>query len=237
MMGLCGQGAVAIWHDIAPQGREEFYAWHGQQHMPERVAIPGFLRGRRYIGIAAQLEFFNLYETADIDVLRGQHYAERLNNPTPWTLAVVQHFRSVSRSLCQVGFTQGSAQGGLLATLRYDVPQGNADAHLDALRQRFLPALAGHPGVAGVHLLLADDQASGAANAEQRARGTANTVPRWIILLEGWGDEAPFIAMARTQLEPEVMERLGAVGSINLDIYRHQITVCDADRCIGVGHV
>ena len=229
MMGLCGQGAVAIWHDIAPEGRDEFYAWHGQQHMAERVAIPGFLRGRRYVGIDAQLEFFNLYETADVDVPRGKDYAERLNHPTLWTLQTVPHFRSVARSICHVGFSQGRAQGGLMATLRYDVAAANVDAHLDALRQRFLPALAGGPGVAGVHLLLADDQASGEANAEQRARGAANAVPRWIILVEGWGDESPFIALARTQLDQEAMERLGAVGSIDLDIYRHQITVADAN--------
>jgi hypothetical protein len=29
-MALSGEGAVAIWHDIAPEGRETFYAWHGQ---------------------------------------------------------------------------------------------------------------------------------------------------------------------------------------------------------------
>jgi hypothetical protein len=228
-MALAGQGAVAIWHDIAPQGRDMFYAWHGQEHMPERVGIPGFLRGRRYIGIEAKLEFFNLYETAHVDVLRGKDYAERLNNPTPWTLAAVQHFRSVSRSLCNVGFTQGRAQGGLLATLRYDLPEEETQAHLDALRKRFLPALAGLAGVAGVHLLLADTQASGVSNAEQRARGAANAVPRWIILLEGWGDEAAFIALARAQCGSDTMLQLGATGPFELDVYRHQITVAHPD--------
>ena len=62
-MSLAGTGAVAIWHDIAPEGRSEFYAWHGREHMPERTGIAGFLRGRRYVAIAGQPEFFNLYET------------------------------------------------------------------------------------------------------------------------------------------------------------------------------
>ena len=55
-MSLAGEGAVAIWHDIAPEGREDFYAWHGEEHMPERVGIPGFLRGRRYVAIEAGLK-------------------------------------------------------------------------------------------------------------------------------------------------------------------------------------
>jgi len=48
-MSLAGQGVVAIWNGIAPEGRAEFFEWHNREHMPERVGIPGFRRGRRYI--------------------------------------------------------------------------------------------------------------------------------------------------------------------------------------------
>ena len=50
-MALAGLGAVAIWHDILASGHVNFYAWHGNEHMLERVTIPGFLRGRRYVSI------------------------------------------------------------------------------------------------------------------------------------------------------------------------------------------
>ncbi|MBM3531267.1 MAG: hypothetical protein FJX62_24605, partial [Alphaproteobacteria bacterium] len=104
-MSLAGEGAVAIWHDIVPEGREEFYAWHCSEHMPERVGIPGFLRGRRYAAIRADLEFFNLYEALSPQVVAGTDYQTRLNNPTPWTLAAVKHFRKVARSICRVAAT------------------------------------------------------------------------------------------------------------------------------------
>jgi hypothetical protein len=223
-MGLLGQAAVAIWHDIAPEGRDDFYAWHGQEHMPERLGIPGFLRGRRYIGISARHEFFNLYEARSIDVLLGKAYADRVNHPTPWTIAAVRHFRSVSRSLCHVRGTFGRAQGGLLATLRYDVPAANAQEHIDLLNRQVLPAIAALRGVAGVHLLVADAPVSGEPNAEELARGVANVVPRWVILLEGWGDELPFMALARERLGAQAMQAIGAVGALDLDLYRHQIT-------------
>jgi hypothetical protein len=48
-MALAGEGAICIWNDILPEHRAEFYAWHNEEHMPERVGIPGFRRGRRYI--------------------------------------------------------------------------------------------------------------------------------------------------------------------------------------------
>ena len=52
-MSLLGEAAVAIWHDIAPEGRDEFYAWHaGEEHMPERIGVRGFLaRSARYAAV------------------------------------------------------------------------------------------------------------------------------------------------------------------------------------------
>ncbi|MBA4219762.1 hypothetical protein [Bosea sp. (in: a-proteobacteria)] len=223
-MSLAGEGAVAIWHDIAPEGRAEFYAWHGEEHMPERVGIPGFLRGRRYVAIDADLEFFNLYEAQSVEVLKGQDYAARVNAPTPWTFSAVKHFRSVARAICRVSHTSGPAQGGLIATLRYDVPDNIASAHKAALLRGLVPDLLATRGVAGVHLLTADAQASGIATAEQKARGVDNAVPRWVLLVEGWGDEAEFVALARDQLAAEALQALGGEGPFSLGLYRHQIT-------------
>ena len=223
-MSLAGEGAVAIWHDIAPEGRAEFYAWHGEEHMPERVGIPGFLRGRRYVAIDADLEFFNLYEAQSVEVLKGQDYAARVNAPTPWTFSAVKHFRSVARAICRVSHTSGPAQGGLIATLRYDVPDNIASAHKAALLRGLVPDLLATRGVAGVHLLTADAQASGIATAEQKARGVDHAVPRWVLLVEGWGDEAEFVALARDQLAAEALQALGGEGPFSLGLYRHQIT-------------
>lgn len=195
-MALAGDGAVAIWHDIAAEGREDFYAWHGSEHMPERAAIPGFLRGRRYVAIDGRPEYFNLYETASTEVLSGPEYLARLNAPTPWTVSAVKHFRDVARSLCEVSASFGRGQGGLVATFRYDVDDARASTHRSRMTQR-LRELASESGVAGAHLMTADTQASSIETAERRARGSATAVPRWIVLVEGWGDEAPFRELAK----------------------------------------
>lgn len=193
-MALAGTGAVAIWHDIAPEGRDVFYAWHGREHMPERVGIDGFLRGRRYVAIRGAPEFFNLYETASPAVTTGPGYLARLNAPTPWTVATVRHFRNVARSLCVVVASRGEGAGGSIATFRYDVPPATADAHRARMREHVLPEAAEAPGVASCHLLVADAAASAVETAEKKARGGApNRVPPWILLVEGWGDEVPFV--------------------------------------------
>jgi hypothetical protein len=50
-MGLLGKGVLAIWNGIAPEAEEDFVAWHVREHIPERVALSGFLRGRRYVAL------------------------------------------------------------------------------------------------------------------------------------------------------------------------------------------
>lgn len=197
-MSLAGRGAVAIWHDIAPEGREAFYGWHGQEHMPERLGIPGFLRGRRYVAVdGSSPEFFNLYETDSTEVLTGPEYLARLNAPTPWTMATLPHFRGVARSLCEVVGTTGSGLGGLCATFRYDVDATRTAAHRVAMAAA-LRDLAATTNVAGAHLLVADEAASSVETAERRARGgERNAVPRWIVLVESWSDQEPFAQACR----------------------------------------
>jgi len=41
--------AVTIWCDVAPEVKDEYDDWHVHEHMPERLAIPGFQRGSRWV--------------------------------------------------------------------------------------------------------------------------------------------------------------------------------------------
>lgn len=223
-MSLQGNGAVAIWHDIVPEGLADFYAWHGGEHMPERVAIPGFVRGRRFVALDADLGFFNIYETRDAGVVAGPDYRARLNSPTPWTLKAVQHFRNVARSLCGVAVNRGAADGGLLATLRYNTKPGGEAAHVVALAPLF-DKLMTTPGIAALSAIVADEAASGEVNAEEKARGVSNDRPRVALLIEGWGDMPDFAATVRGVLSPDALTKHGAIGVAPAGIYRHQITL------------
>lgn len=147
--GLAGSGAVAIWHGIAPESREEFSAWHGTEHGPERIGIVGFLPGGRYVAVRADLEYFNLYEVLSPQVLTGSDYQQRFNNPTPWTTSTVRHFRRVARSLGRIAATFGAGQGGLVATWRHDVAEGESAAHIEMLSRTVPAQLAGQKIIAG----------------------------------------------------------------------------------------
>ena len=185
-MSLAGLGVVAIWHDIAPEARDDFHEWHNREHMPERVGIPGFRRGRRYVAIEGAPEYFNLYEADSAEVLGGQDYLNRLNAPTPWTQRVIPHFRNVARSICRVAFTNGTGSGGIMLTMRFAIDAVRREGTVEALRRRILPPVVYRKGVTGVHLCLADEAASNIVTAERRARANdATAVPSWVLLIEG----------------------------------------------------
>jgi hypothetical protein len=199
-LSLSGLGAVAIWHDIEPAARDEFYEWHNREHMPERVGIPGFRRGRRYVAISGAPEYFNLYEADSPETLAGQDYLNRLNAPTPWTQRVVPSFRNVARSICRVAFTNGVGSGGVMLTLRFAIDAAHRDSTIDALRRRLLPPLLYRKGVAGVHLCLADEAASNVQTEEKKVRADATEVPTWIVLIEG--NAVPDVDAAADDLVP-----------------------------------
>jgi hypothetical protein len=174
-MGLLGEGVVAIWNGIGPQGRADFFEWHNREHMPERVAIPGFLRGRRYGAVEARPEFFTLYETRSVAELSGPDYLARLNHPNEWTRRATSHFTDTARSLCRVELSLGVGMGGWMRTWRYEVAQD-----LDAVLRRVADA----PGIVGVHCCAADRAASGIETEEKKGR-PKNAVPAHVLMIEG----------------------------------------------------
>jgi hypothetical protein len=224
MSALAGEAFVAIWHDIAPEGLEIFYEWHHREHMPERLGIPGFRRGRRYIRIAGDgQEFFNLYEVDTFEVLVGQDYLGRLNAPTPWTKAAVQHFRSVTRGLCRVAGSQGVGQGGVVAALRITAAAGrDADLRRYLLREA-IPDIAARVGVLGAHLGFTDEAGSKIETAEKKVRSNPTDIPPWVLLVEGISTERLAAACA-DPLSPERLQQRGAAAAPIHGVYRLEST-------------
>lgn len=223
-MSLYGHGAVTIWHDLLAQAKPAFYAWHNQEHMPERVGIPGFRRGRRYIAISGAPEYFNLYEADSPEVLSGQDYLNRLNAPTPWTREVVVSFRNVTRAICRVLYSAGVGQGGTMLTLRFDLPDAEADAMTTLLRQQVLPPLADAPGVVGLHLCRADEGGSRIETAEKKVRNQETDIPRWILLIEGISPEA--VQDAAEHLQQTLQQHARALDDAQGAVYRLESQRC-----------
>ena len=203
---------VAIWNDIVPSARAAFYDWHIHEHIPERVAIPGFRRGARYVAArkVTAPQYFTLYEAATPEVLRGLDYAARLNAPTPATRQVTAQFRDTVRAMACVVESRGPGCGGMLLTLRFEAPD-QATGPLRAL----LAAAAAAPRVTGAHLCRTDTEGSGAATAESRGRTDLRAPPGWFVLVEAT-DAAP---LARV-LPAAELAAAGAAPGVVRGLYR-----------------
>ncbi len=219
MSGLAGEAFVAIWHDVAPEGKAGYYEWHNREHMPERLGIPGFRRGRRYIAERGVPEYFNLYEVDSIEVLTGQDYLTRLNSPTPLTRLTVTYIRNVSRSLCRVAASFGCAQGGVIMTWQLDAAEGQEEVLHRYLRREALPIIFERPGVLGAHLGVANRSGSEIITEEKKVRGSVTLVPGWVILVEGIS-AAGIESAAEPELGIPGLRSHGAADDIQCGIYR-----------------
>ena len=165
---MLGSAAVTIWCDVAADVRDEFEDWHSTEHMPERLAIPGFLRGTRWI---SGNSYFVLYELDSPATLTGAAYLERLNNPTPWSRKMMPHHRNMVRSLCLIREGYGGGIPKTIATVRFsrrtELPRGK--------------------GLTSAHLL--ESQPMPAATTEQKIRGGDATTD-WILLVGGYDVDA-----------------------------------------------
>ncbi len=166
-----GKAAVAMWWDVPREAQPEWEEWHTCEHMPERLAIPGFLRGSRWV---SESSYFVLYEVAEIEILTAGPYLERLNNPTPWSRKMMPHHRNMVRSLCLVRASHGRGVPQALATIRFSPDKD-------------LPQLPSGRGVTGAQLLQA--QPMPAATEEQRIRGGDATAD-WVLLVGGYDADA-----------------------------------------------
>jgi|GEM_PF-3598912 len=180
-MALLGRAIVFILFDRAPGTVEDFYTWHDGEHMPERVAIPGFLRGRRFHIVGDGPQFMTLYEAADIDVFTGPDYLQRLNNPTPLSRKVGPLARNNSRGVCSVikSITNEGTGSAFVLTRFACEDLSSLDRQLSNLES----ILHNKIGFYGLHLCTTSHAASTIEVEEKKNREIS--IPESFLLIEG----------------------------------------------------
>lgn len=221
-MALSGSAVLAIWNGIKPEAEDEFVSWHVREHIPERVGLPGFRRGRRYVAVSGHPKYFNFYETDDTAVLSSPTYVERLNAPTSWTRSVVSNFTDTSRTVCAVSFTHGLGDGATIMTLQLSttLPREVFARNLDELASRLMA----EPGIIGAHLLEGDANAGGQATAEKALRDRPDETASWILLIEGV-DAERLAALDHDGLLSDALATAGASADLRKGLYSLQYSL------------
>jgi len=89
-----------------------FEQWYQLEHLAERLAVPGFLRGQRYEAIDNSPRYLACYHADDTAVFRSAGYLARLNDPTPLTRKIMSEVvANLSRTICECETGGGFASG------------------------------------------------------------------------------------------------------------------------------
>jgi len=160
------QGILAIWNDCRAGREAEFESWFQGEHLLERLAVPGFLFGRRHQAISGACGYFNFYVVEQPAVLTSKPYLERLDHPTPMTRKVMSEiFINMNRTICHRTLRRGAFRGAYAVTARFDVaPEMSA---LTVLAEN----LVHDAGVASCEIWSAVDPAGQPVSMEEKLRG------------------------------------------------------------------
>ena len=118
------RGILAIFNNVAPGRDDDFNNWFQGEHLPERLAVPGFLYGRRHQALSGSSAYFNFYVTESPEVLTSKAYLDRLNDPTPRSrITMTQIFKDMCRTVCRRELRVGVFRGGMTVATRFWTPQ------------------------------------------------------------------------------------------------------------------
>jgi hypothetical protein len=181
-MPLLGKAAMLLGFDIEEAAIGEHDDWHTHEHLPERLSIPGFLRGTRWISVRGSPRYAVIYEIEELETLSSEAYLKRLNHPTPWTSKMMTHYRGMIRGLCSVERSHGLGTGHYALLVRFESAAHSAGP-IEWLDDRVLPHLPSRPGLGSVHLLRGARSAE--MTTEQRMRGVDSNLD-WALVVTGY---------------------------------------------------
>jgi len=92
------KGYLLVMMQAPPAFEDEFNAWYDTEHIPERVAVPGFETGIRYVCLTGSPRFLAIYDTQSPEVLASPEYLRvSFDKASPWTKRVTSRVK-VDRS-------------------------------------------------------------------------------------------------------------------------------------------
>jgi hypothetical protein len=144
-------GLITVWLDVPTGHDEEFNDWYNLEHLRQVVALPGFVRARRYRVDDAPLKYLAWYDTADETVEAAEAFQGIVNNPTPWSQRMRRLYgenreRMNFRLMRDVGRVS-ETDTPWLYIVHTDLPDDIVDEYNEWYDKEHLPRLVTVPGV------------------------------------------------------------------------------------------
>ena len=206
---------MSFWTDVPKPREADFNAWYDREHFPERLAVPGFNRGLRYVALRGKPKYLAFYEISRPNVLSGKAYLGRLNDPTPWTKRVMRTVTGSERIVYRPVLDLGFGHGGALWSARFSsaAPAEKVQAALEKPLRNLAARLQ------RVRLWQSDVALSDVDSEERRLRGDGPSPQSWCIIVEATTHPTLAAALERHPLE-RPLQRAGIVGRAKSGHYR-----------------
>jgi hypothetical protein len=79
-------GLLLFMTDIDPSHESEFNRWYEEEHLAERMAIPGFVAARRFQALEGSPKYLAIYDLESPGVLQSAPYRHAVGaGESPWT--------------------------------------------------------------------------------------------------------------------------------------------------------
>lgn len=110
----------------------EFNDWYETEHIPVRLALPGFSRAVRYIAREGKPKYLAIYEIDDLEVLNSPSYQALKTTPSERTALMLKSVSGFTRYTCTQAYDSGGRpeRGRYLSVIAFAVPR-EQEAKLD----------------------------------------------------------------------------------------------------------
>ena len=162
-----GTGLLMMWVDIDPEYEAEYHRWCDEEHIPNLLAVPGFLSAGRYVALKGSPKNLVICELESADVLRSAAFLDGIRF-RPSSARIAASGGTVGRNYLMNGYrqilpmhtnptemTQGPAP--FLQMGRIDIPSIVEDEFNDWYNTAYIPPYLAVPGCLGARRYVAVD--------------------------------------------------------------------------------
>lgn len=147
-----GNNLVIIYADCAPEADAEYNKWYDTRHMPQRLAVPGYLATVRYQNRGQGPKYVMMYELTGADVLDSPAVKQISSTYDDWDRKMMAVATVEARGVYQRIFTGRETKqehGPFLITVRVEVDPENDAEFNEWYEQDHMKGLAAVSGVRG----------------------------------------------------------------------------------------
>ena len=80
-----GTGLLMVWCEVPGDVEDEFNRWYNEEHIEERLSIPGVLSAARYEAVVSGPKHLAVYELESAAVMESEEYLKVRAAPTEWS--------------------------------------------------------------------------------------------------------------------------------------------------------